>query len=59
MGWQSLAERRKTYRVTVLYKAINRLVAIPMDELEHQQHVLSTVDRTYLSFTLSHVDANN
>jgi len=31
-GWQSLAERRKTCRLTLLYKAINGLVAIPMDE---------------------------
>ena len=35
LGWQSLAERRKTSRLTLLYKAINGLVAIPMDELEY------------------------
>ena len=35
LGLQSLAERRKTSRLTLLYKAINGLVAIPMDELEH------------------------
>ena len=35
LGWQSLAERRKTSRLTLLYKAINGFVAILMDELEH------------------------
>jgi len=35
LGGQSLAERRKTCRLTLLYKAINGLVAIPIDELEH------------------------
>ena len=35
LGLQSLAERQKTSRLTLLYKAINGLVAIPMDELEH------------------------
>jgi len=35
LGWQSLAERQKTSRLTLLYKAIHGLVAIPMDELEH------------------------
>jgi len=35
LGWQSLAERRKTSRLTLLYKAINGLVAIPTDELKH------------------------
>jgi len=35
LGWQSLAERWKTSCLTLLYKAINGLVAIPMDELEH------------------------
>jgi len=35
LGWQSVAERRKTSRLTLLYKAINGLVGILMDELEH------------------------
>jgi len=35
VGWHSLAERRKTSRLTLLCKAINWLVAIPMDELKH------------------------
>jgi len=35
LSWQSLAERRKTSRFMLLYKAINGLVAIPMDELEN------------------------
>jgi len=35
LGCQSLAERRNTSRLTLLYEAINGLVAIPMDELEH------------------------
>jgi len=38
LGWQSLAERRKTSRLTLLYNATNGLVAIPMDELEHRLH---------------------
>ena len=35
LSWQSLAERRKTSRLMLLYKAINGFVAILMDELEH------------------------
>ena len=35
VGWQSLAERQKISRLTLLYKAINGLVAISVDELEH------------------------
>ena len=48
LGWQSLAERRKTYRLTLLYKAINGWWPSLWTNLNIHQDVLGSVDRTHL-----------
>ena len=55
--WQSLAERRKSSRLTLLYKAINGLVAIPMDELEHTSRCTRHCEPDAFIILQSRVDA--
>ena len=58
MDWPTLETRRQANRLTVFYKAVNGLIAIPLDQLAHPSRVTrqSSLHQTYIQLT-SHCDA--
>src|SRR5260221_132195 len=59
MDWPTLETRRQTNRLIVFYKAVNGLIAIPLDQLAHSACVTrqsSSLHQTYIQLA-SHCDA--
>ena len=47
-GWQSLEERRKNARLSLFYKGLHGLAAVPVHELQHPEDAPDTVEMIHL-----------